>query len=274
MSISSLCGHTRAKTSRSSKVAISQSSSLENWGKVHFMSLAIALSSLTSLLSSVLVEEDECARDWREGVGDGDLDFGLMFLGVILGMLVGPAVLWGTCVDSAAGLTDFIGRLVLRLRYFDTWFRVRPCDGRFQYVWSPKSLSSFFMLLVLWCCSWWFLCFDDSYWRFLRVNDDSYAFLFVLCLFLFRILVQGCYCISCLTISLSSVVAAVSGSQSGLLLPAVTSLLCRESRESHNSIQVQEREGSDQSLVLRSRSPRNQTTTKKMSQMFRDRKSA
>ena len=144
MSISSLCGHTRASTSRSSKMAISQSSSLENWGRVHFMSLAIAFSSLASLSSTVLVEEEECAWDRREGCGDGDLDGDLDLLGVILGGRVDPAALPGACVDPAADLTDRCDRWVLRLGYFDASGRVRPCDGRFQYVWPPKPLSSFF----------------------------------------------------------------------------------------------------------------------------------
>ncbi len=229
MSNTSLCGHTRARTSRSSKMAISQSSSLENWSRVHFMSLAIAFSSLASSASPLLIEEEECAWDRREGVGDGDLDGDLDLLGVILGARVDPAALLGACVDPAAGLTDRFDRWVLRLGYFDASVRVRPYDGRFQYVWSPKPLSSFFcflrdMLIFLTipivCCS--YLCF-----RF----------------------------------------------DSGLLLPAVTSLLCREPRRiTVKSLLVNET-GDDQSLVLVSRSLRNQTDKKQTTQITWDRRS-
>ena len=48
----SLCGHTRSRTRLSSKIAISQSASLENWGSVLFISLTIAFSSLESISSS------------------------------------------------------------------------------------------------------------------------------------------------------------------------------------------------------------------------------
>jgi len=54
---------------------------------------------------------------------------------------------------AAAALAALVFNRVVDLRvkpYLDAVFLCLPCTGRFQYVWSPNSLSVLICLLVYW----------------------------------------------------------------------------------------------------------------------------
>ena len=124
MSISSLCGHTRARISFNSKMVVSQSVSFENWGRVLFIILMIAFSSLASFSSSLLL----CvACTVCTGLGEA---------------------VRGCDVGDSFGVGDRPRVVIIGF-----WDIVGDCDrdrcrcglvpvGLFQYVCAPKALAS------------------------------------------------------------------------------------------------------------------------------------
>ena len=141
-----------------------------------FIILTIDFSSLSSFSSSALLYATVCAErvgdtvystvstdEFVDFVGDGDR-LGRVVAGTgdvdrcavlknRIGLSTGVLACFAVFVTSALAVFDFVRTcgLVDDLKvkpYLDTSFFGLPCTGRFQYVWSPNSLSGFDCSLI------------------------------------------------------------------------------------------------------------------------------